>query len=84
MDFQENTFQYNSVSINYFEKGSGKPILFLQGGGVRVFTYGVKSKNDALKLATDTIDKVVKTRGKEALDKIIKDSEERTKQALKE
>ena len=39
MDFQENTFQYNSVSINYFEKGSGKPILFLQGGGVRVFTY---------------------------------------------
>lgn len=39
MAFQENFFQSGDVSIKYFEKGSGEPILFLQGGGVRALTY---------------------------------------------
>ena len=39
MDFQEKIFQHGGVSIKYFEKGSGEPILFLQGGGMRALTY---------------------------------------------
>lgn len=39
MNFKENIFRHNNVSIKYFEKGSGEPILFLQGGGVRALTY---------------------------------------------
>lgn len=39
MNFQEKFFQHSGVSIKYFEKGSGEPVLFLQGGGVRALTY---------------------------------------------
>src|SRR3989338_3441985 len=38
MDFQEKIFQYNKISIKYFQKGAGQVILFLHGGGVRALT----------------------------------------------
>ncbi len=40
MHFQEKFFKYGDVSTKYLEKGSGQPLLFFIGGGVRVETFG--------------------------------------------
>lgn len=39
MRFEKNIFRQGGVSVNYYEKGQGEPLLFLQGGGVRTLTY---------------------------------------------
>lgn len=39
MEFQKKLFRYENISLTYFQKGSGRVILFLQGGGVRALTY---------------------------------------------
>jgi len=39
MKFDAHTFEAGSVRMRYFTAGSGQPLLFLHGGGVKAMTY---------------------------------------------
>lgn len=39
MRFEKNIFRQGEISVNYYEKGQGEPLLFLHGGGVKSLTY---------------------------------------------